>query len=232
MLPRRKRMANTEPPDAAPRLPPPPEHFRDLPLDIIEITCSLFRTHSIERNAVFFGRTGRNRFDAPTGSYGVMYVAEDPFGAFIESFGHQAGTFAVTTDDLRSRILSELKAPRAYRIADLTQSGALVRIGTDSSLFAGDYRAAQLWSLAIHSHPSRVDGIAYPGRLDPTRRNFALFDRAPKPSLLSQFQWYESGPQRAILAEVLAKYNYALIETQTKLQRKPLDSIPIQDHLF
>lgn len=236
-------MANTEPPDAAPRPLQPPERFRELPIEIVVISCSLFRTHPIGRNALFFGRTGRNRFDAPDGSYGVMYSAEDPFGAFIETFGHQTGTFAVTTDDLRSRVLAEFRAPQSYRIADLTQSGALVRIGTDARLFAGEHGTAQLWSLAIYGHPSRVDGIAYPGRLDPTRRNYALFDRAPRPSLLSQVPWYpeparageqnDAGRQRALLADVLAKYNYSLIETQFKLQRKPaLDSMAAQSSLF
>lgn len=36
------------------------------------------RLHECGRAAKFFGRTGENRFDAPAGEYGVLYVVRHP----------------------------------------------------------------------------------------------------------------------------------------------------------
>jgi len=68
--------------------PPPDFHRRTLPISTHG--GSLFRTHLHNVAPLYFGRTGRNRFDDPKGRYGVLYAARDPFGAFIETFGQDA----------------------------------------------------------------------------------------------------------------------------------------------
>src|SRR6202140_5254686 len=61
-------------------------------------------------------------------------VQTDPYGSFVESFG------------LKTRGLTHLAARRPLRFVDLTEPGALARVGADSRLLAGDYDIAQLWS--------------------------------------------------------------------------------------
>jgi hypothetical protein len=40
-------------------------------------------TLSSIRSSIYFGSTGLGRFDDREGGYGVLYVAGDPFGAFV-----------------------------------------------------------------------------------------------------------------------------------------------------
>jgi hypothetical protein len=139
--------------------------------------------------------SGLHRFDAPDRSYGVLYAGSDAYCAFIETFARSAGSNIVTTAELEARSLSEMKATRPLRLIDLTQFGALVRIGADSRLFAGEHSVTQPWSKALHEHPAETDGLIFPSRLDPVRHAIALYqDRAPKLVELSRQSWYAPGP--------------------------------------
>ncbi len=84
----------------------------------------LFRSHQIKRNPIYYGKSRLHRFDAPDGSYGVLYAGRDAYCAFIETFARSAGASIVTTAELEARALSELKATRPLNLIDLTQSGA------------------------------------------------------------------------------------------------------------
>jgi hypothetical protein len=98
------------------------------------------------------------------------------------------------------------------RLVDLTQPGALVKIGADARLFSASHRIAQWWSKALHDHRSRVDGLLYPSRPDPTCHSIALFDdRAPELIEISRQNWYAPGPLRATLAAILNRYDLELI---------------------
>jgi hypothetical protein len=79
--------------------------------------------HPVEQDLVFFGRTGLNRLDDPRGEYGLLYAAEDAFGAFIESFGRAPGRNVVSWEKLRSRPLSSIEAERLVRLVDLRGGG-------------------------------------------------------------------------------------------------------------
>ena len=201
---------------------PPPANFHRNSVTVISFDKPLFRTHSIRRHPIFYGRTGANRFDAPDGSFGVLYAGCDPFTAFIETFAVAAGTRIITTTALKEKALSELKAARALRLIDLTQSGTLMRIGADARLFSGSHDDAQLWSKQLHAHPCKADGLLYPSRLDPLRQSIALFeDRAPALIELDRQSWYGPGKLRSLLAEIAEHYELQLIETQFITKRKP-----------
>jgi hypothetical protein len=65
---------------------PHPEPHEDLSkrqLPTIGVRGSLFRIHPSRHSPLYYGRSGKNRFDAPEGEYEVMYVALDPHGSFI-----------------------------------------------------------------------------------------------------------------------------------------------------
>jgi hypothetical protein len=204
-------------------LPAPPEDPGRIRVTIVELAGPFFRTLNIKRGPLSPGNTGLNRFDAPDASYGVLYLGCDTYCAFIETFAHTSGTRTVTTGALKNRSLSQLKPTRPLRLIDLAASGALVRIGVDSRLFAGEYQRAQLWSKALHDHPAKVDGLLYLSRLDPSRRAVALFlDRPSKFAELSRQTWYAPGPQRVLLAEIAEHYKIELIENEFVASRKPV----------
>jgi hypothetical protein len=213
-------------------LPGPPREFKKGSITVTEFNDSLFRTHSVLRAPVFFGRGASNRFDAPDRSYGVLYAGGDPFCAFIETFTRAAGTRIITTTELERQALSELRAVRPLRLIDLTQSGALLRIGADARLFSAEHDVAQRWSKSLHDHPIRLDGILYPSRLDPEKHGIALFeDRAPAILNLSRDSWYAPGPVRRVLADVMEHYGLELVENRFISPRKPI-SRARQDRLF
>jgi hypothetical protein len=176
----------------------------------------------MKHHPVFYGKSGRNRFDAPDKSYGVLYAGRDATCAFIETFARATGTSIVTTAALQQHALAELKPQRPLRLADLTQQAALMNIGADARLFAGSRRTAQLWSRALHDHPSNIDGLLYPSRLDPTCHCIVLFeDRAPKPTEMNRQSWYASGPLRTTLVHILDLYSLELIETESVSVLRP-----------
>ena len=147
--------------------PPPDFHRRALPTTVHG--GSLFRTHGCDDKVPLrLGRTGRNRFDDPSGGYGVLYAARDPFGAFIETFGQETGVRTVGAGDLKISCLTEFYPTTPLVLVDLVGHGCLTRIGADSRLFAGSRAVAQRWSRVIYDHPDRlkVHGILYPARHD------------------------------------------------------------------
>jgi hypothetical protein len=214
--------------------PPPPDLAgRSLPLRTFR--GPWFRLHAADRDPVFFGRTGLNRFDAPDGSFGVLYVGADAECAFIETFGWETGTRLVTAAALATRRLAELRPPRPLRLVDLTGAG-LARVGADARLFAGAHAVARAWSGAFHAHPQRPDGIYYPARHDPSRRAAALYDRvsvaeAPAPPARTRPARRRGGAareapggftvrslgaldaraNRELLARILDRYGYAYV---------------------
>jgi len=198
---------------ALPGLKPPPEDLHLRTVTVLKFDDVLFRTHATQYFPVFFAKTGSNRFDSPDGGYSVLYTGRDRYCAFIETFAWAAGTQIITTSALKKASLSELKATRTLQLIDLTQSGALVRMGTDARLFSGPHESAQLWSKALHGHSCGADGIIYPSRLDPHRHSIVLFeDRAPQLVVLGTQSWYAPGRLRRDLADILDHYQLKLIE--------------------
>jgi len=90
------------------RLGPPPHDLDERELPIVSLAGPRLRLHAAELEPDFFGRTGVNRFDDPEGEFGVLYAAEDAFGAFIEVYGRDPGLNLVVETDLRGRVLSEI----------------------------------------------------------------------------------------------------------------------------
>ena len=207
------------------RLPGPPPDIRDRKITVVEFNDSMFRTHAINRHPIYFGRTRQHRFDSPDGSYGVLYAGRDRYCAFIEAFAKAAGTTTITTTALKNRCLAELRAARALRLVDLTQSGTLVRIGADARLFSADHAISQMWSKAFYDHPLKADGLLFPSRLDPTRHALALFEgRIRKLVELERQTWYATGALRYLHAEIIDHYDFSVIDEKMMLPRKRASS--------
>jgi hypothetical protein len=218
--------------------PDPPSDFHRRILPITTHGGSLFRTHLYGDAPLHFGRTGRNRFDDPTGRYGVLYAARDPFGAFIETFGQETGVRTVGVGDLKMRCLTEFYPAAALSLVDLVGHGCLARIGADSRLFAGSRAVARRWSRAIYDHSDRlkVHGILYPARHNHTRSAVALFDRIdlPRLELNRTVPWYSHDDEmRSTLAAILNLYGFSVVETETRPGRKtPGKASSAQGELF
>src|ERR1035441_4765373 len=118
--------------------PGPPHDFFARRLPIIALGGSFFRSHRRHHSPLYYGKSGRSRFDDPLWEYGVLYTACDAYGAFIETFGQVTGTRTVSSATLKSHCLSELFPPRPLILVDLFGSGCLARLGADSRLFAGE----------------------------------------------------------------------------------------------
>jgi RES domain-containing protein len=172
------------------------------------------RIHSASHGAIFFGRKltpGDNRFDAPAGEFGVLYVGRDAHCAFVETFLHATGVRFVTTAELSRRTLSVVEARRPLRLVDLRGRG-LARMGADGALTAGtDYALTQKWSKAIHDHPRQPDGILYRARHDPSRSAAAIFERV-QPELRTHGVGKLSDAARTnLLADILDTYEVGLL---------------------
>jgi hypothetical protein len=162
--------------------PEPPAELPAVGLPITRRSRRWFRAHHCRHRPLFFGRTGEWRYDDPERSFGVLYVAADFEGAFVEGCLHDAavGTTSALLSEryLARRCLSRICFAAPLRLVDLSGPG-LVAIGADARLCVGDYLVAQLWSRALWRHPQQPDGILYLARHNPAIVCAAVFDRAP-----------------------------------------------------
>ena len=160
--------------------PPSDLHKRDLP--IIELTGTFRRIHPTTKNALFFGKTGRNRFDDPTGkNFGTLYLARDHFGAFIESFGDSEGN-TISYGSLNQKSIAEVIASKVIRAVDLTAHGA-AWLGAAGEVTASDHALSQQWADALWAHPDKPEAIYYRARHDQYRFCTAIFNRVPSSSI-------------------------------------------------
>jgi hypothetical protein len=167
--------------------PLPPSDFerRRLSLELVPAKA-LLRIHRNAQNPIHFGKSGRNRFDAPDGEYGVLYAGFDLKTCFAEVFLREIfreplpGKRSLFTEsELAKYCVSELARSRTrLRLVSLIGEHAL-RLGADAEVTAtSDYKTiSQQWSRAIWRHRMNVDGIIYMSRPDITRRVVAIFDR-------------------------------------------------------
>jgi hypothetical protein len=170
-----------------------------------------WRIHRVEHDAIYFGKTKLNRFDAPEGEFGVLYVGADTHCSFIETFGHATGVRFVTEKELRARELSAVTTSRPLRLVDMRSNG-LARMGADSALTSGlDYGIAQRWAIAIHAHPRKPDGLICRARHDPKRLSAAIFDRAASVVSAKRVGTLMAPQHVPLLADILDTYRFGLV---------------------
>src|SRR3546814_19675796 len=96
------------------------------------------RLHRIHRKAldpVFFGPAGSTplaRFDAPDGSYKVLYAARALETAFGETMVRSPAIPYVLSSTVQSRVHSELVVTRTLRLYTLVDAGVSTQIGRAS----------------------------------------------------------------------------------------------------
>lgn len=203
-------MAPSEPVPPGPH-PDPPGDLSSRALPVTAVTGDLYRLHRADHDPLHFGRSARNRFDDPSGQFGVLYAGDSPACAFVETYGRLDHIpRLVTQQELGDRCLSRLVPRSPLRVVDLSAAG-LRRLDADNRLCTGDYRIAQRWSAALHDHPDRPDGILYRSRHDPSRVCFALFDRAAELMDAERLGSLIEHRHSRLLAGILDRYDFGLL---------------------
>lgn len=195
---------------------PHPELASQMPLIFtVKKSGVLYRHHLAGKDPVYFGTSGRNRFDDPEcprgHAFGVLYVGEDPHCCFIESCGSTTGVPAVSGAYLDARAMATLELTEDLRFIDLFTTGGLTHIGADGRLFTGSYKVAQHWSAALRAHPSKPDGIRYPSRHDHTRAAYAIFSRSASTFKVGSIGSLMAPLNKSRLNEILALYQVELL---------------------
>jgi len=181
-----------------------------LPLKTVE--KSWFRCHRREYDAIYFGKSGDLRFDAPDREFGVMYLGESPEAAFVETLIRGKSTERhVTSRELHENPLSEIRFGHSLRLVDLTESG-LILLGADARICTGgNYSVSQRWVLALWKHPAQPDGILYCSRHNLSLRCAAVFDRAGGAVTISDFGSLTDLRHRNLLGQLLDLYGFNLL---------------------
>ena len=133
-----------------------------------------------------FSASMRNRFDSPSGSFGVIYAAFDLSTCFAESITRDAnsqplqhgGIIVSDAADIQTRLVAVLTCQRPLRLANMTDSG-LYGVGAEAGEFNSvSYQSTtQVWSEQIFGRAESVDGILYRSRFLNGRTAVAIFDR-------------------------------------------------------
>jgi hypothetical protein len=195
--------------------PEPPADFASRELPFLLMEGAFFRIHQLQHGALYFGKSGRGRFDGSDQLQAVCYVAEDEHGAFIESFGRHLGQMLLNFTYLAARgvslvrIKEEGTTPQPLKIASLVGDG-LPKMGADARLTTGSYIIARQWANAIAAHPQNFDGISYMSRHDNTRRCVALFERCQPRLETVLLRSYGDAQEAGVLASLLDHYGFGL----------------------
>jgi hypothetical protein len=172
----------------------------------------IYRFHRADRDPIFFGRTGDNRFDAPDGSYGVLYAGEDEYCCFIETCGQVTGVPSVSGAYLDQRTLAGITVTRSISLIDLSASAGLAPIGADGRLMDGSHAVAQRWSAALRRHPTNPSGILYRARHDPAKLAFAIFECSADVFQVTSRRSLRDPGNLKLLGEILDHYQFGLID--------------------
>lgn len=141
-------------------------------------------TGRIAYEPIHFDVSDGGRFNAPDGSFGVLYAALNTAGAFAETFLRNAGATVLPLDLLGRKGLVRLAPRRRLRLVHL-HGPALSWMGATAEVAHGGlpYDVPQAWSAALRDHPARPDGIAYTARHDDAELCFAVFENSSDPPL-------------------------------------------------
>ena len=159
--------------------PRPPADLAGRVPNILSIDAGaiLHRFFAAEHDPIHFDRSSLGRLNAPDGSYGVLYAADDVQGAFAEIFLRSPGRRQIDPGLLSRRAYARLEVVRRLTLVHFDGPGLAILGATEEVVHsAPPYDGPQGWSKALRSHPARPDGVAYSSRHDPQELCHALFD--------------------------------------------------------
>jgi RES domain len=130
-------------------------------------------------NPIHFDTSTNGRFNAPDGTYGVLYAAHTMSGAFAETFLRSPGRNIISAKLLSEKGYSILQVKRDLTFLKFSGSGLAV-IGATAAISHGSppYDKPQEWSKQTHLNFPQFDGIAYRSRHNDDELCYAIFDRS------------------------------------------------------
>lgn len=161
-------------------LPPSDLASRDPDLVTLPAGAIMHRFYTAGYEPIFFDPGLSGRLNAPDGSYGVLYCAEEPSGAFAETFLRSPGRRLIDADLLSRKAHVRLQARSELMLIKLAGPGLAILGATAEVVHGGGlpYDGPQTWSKALFGHPVNAHGIAYYARHDDEALCYAIFDRA------------------------------------------------------
>ncbi len=171
------------------RPPPPTPAFAKVALDLalVDVGARFGRISFTRFNdPLGFGK-GPSRFSDPRrrvadSRFGVLYLGGTLKVCFIEAVlrdqgDGRVGDFLLDECDLVVRSYAVIEVAEPLSLIDLRGDGPL-RMGIPSDVVRGAKQSlARRWSVAVHEHPNKPDGIIYASRLN-GEVNIAVYDRA------------------------------------------------------
>jgi hypothetical protein len=149
----------------------------DPPVVELGVQAVLWRVHPREYDALWFGRTGRYRFDAPGGEYGVCYFGASLGVAILETLVRGKRVPVIPRAELEARDGTSFRTTAALRLLQLEGAG-LPSFGLSAHEVTGpDYTECRDLTLRAWRQDERLDGIQYRSRWD-NSICWAIFDRA------------------------------------------------------
>ena len=160
--------------DNAEAIPWPGERPAELPAPTPELLTEAWRLHwepdpTVERRHP----TGRYRFDAPAGEFGVTYVNRDRLAVFAETYAE--GSRVLAKSEAR-RMRSRLSSTRPLRLLRMDEMAVAAAFGLDNRISTEKpYDRTQAWSAAWHAWYRELDGLVFLGRKSAPHRNLCLY---------------------------------------------------------
>ena len=161
--------------------PLPPSDLDSRNPELLQLPAGtiIHRFYTREYEPVFFDPGLSGRLNAPDGSYGVLYCAKDPSGAFAETFLRTPGRRLIDADLLRRKAYARLQVQSELSLIRLAGPGLAILGATAEVIHGGlPYAVPQAWSKALFNHSIAANGIAYHARHDDEALCYAIFDRA------------------------------------------------------
>lgn len=172
-------------------LPPPDLAKRELPLiRLDELSSYWYRCHKLNTSysAVSYNFTPKgDRFNAPNGEYGVLYMGCDPHCSFIETYGsgmvgEMSELRSISESELSERCICKVELiedARPLQLVNAATGYGLSRLRIDGRISTAKEREiTRQWAMAFWKHPQRPDGIYYTACNDPSRQSVVIFNRA------------------------------------------------------
>ena len=199
------------------QLKPPPRRFEKLDLPTVEVAVdSLFRVSRFNSGEPYFGRTAGNRFDdrarVKRRRFGTCYCGTDLEVAVAETILHdempKRGSFKIAWSEFANRYLVRFTG-RKLILANLTGASLKMLAGDGSISTLIPYRLPQLWSMAIHTHPAKVDGILYMSRHVNDKQAAVIYDRARSELRLASYTpLLKARDIRRVIADLKISFEY------------------------
>lgn len=160
-------------------LPPTNLASRTPRLLVVPAGTIMHRFYTQAFEPIYFDTTRGGRLNAPDASYGALYAAAAPAGAFAETFLRQPGRQQLPDDLVAAKAYVRLRPSRDLTCIQLFGRG-LAPLGATAEVTHGGepYDTPQAWSGALYGHGVTADAIAYLARHDDTEVCYAIFSRA------------------------------------------------------